>query len=223
MDMTENKKIRKGSADKRAKIIVAARDLFLSDGFDRSSVDAVAAKAGVSKRTVYDYYGDKQNLLLAVVDESSLAVLEMIEQGIADHLLEFEDLQQALILFCEQIVASANGSADYKALIRLVMVEEANLPDSFLEKLDKATEEGIMRKFTEFAQKGLIDVPDPKMATKHFAALTILLVFNQPRRTGSMDAEQTRRIIAEGVRVFLSAYAPRTTQIDNHNLIEKKL
>ncbi|WP_081745997.1 TetR/AcrR family transcriptional regulator [Paenibacillus sp. FSL H7-689] len=58
MDHTENKKIRKGSSDKRAKIIAAARDLFLSDGFDRSSADAVATKAGVSKRTVYDYYGD---------------------------------------------------------------------------------------------------------------------------------------------------------------------
>lgn len=132
MDHTQNKKIRKGSSDKRAKIIAAARDLFLSDGFDRSSVDAVATKAGVSKRTVYDYYGDKQNLLLAVVEESSSAVLVMIEQGISDHLLKFEDLEQALILFCEQIVASANGSADYKALIRLVMVEAANLPDSFL-------------------------------------------------------------------------------------------
>lgn len=132
MDHTENKKIRKGSSDKRAKIMAAARDLFLSDGFDRSSVDAVAAKAGVSKRTVYDYYGDKQNLLLAVVEESSLAVLDMIEQGISDHLLEFEDMKQALILFCEQIVASANGSSDYMALIRLVTVEAANLPDSFL-------------------------------------------------------------------------------------------
>lgn len=191
---------------------MAARELFLADGFERSSVDAVAAQAGVSKRTVYDYYGDKQNLLLAVVEESSLAVLEMIEQGITDHLLEFQDLQQALILFCEQIVASANGSADYMALIRLVMVEEANLPDSLFERLDNATEEGIMRRFTELGQKGLIDVPDPKMATKHFAALTILLVFNQPRRTGSVDVEQTRHIITEGVRVFLSAYAHSKNQ-----------
>lgn len=215
MDNTENKKIRKGSSDKRAKIIAAARDLFLSDGFDRSSVDAVAAKAGVSKRTVYDYYGDKQNLLLAVVEESSSAVLDMIEQGISDHLREFEDLKQALILFCEQIVASANGSSDYKALIRLVMVEAANLPESFFERLDNATEEGIIRKFTEFGQTGLLDVPDPEMATKHFAALTFLLVFNQPRKTGTLEKEQTKRIITEGVRVFLSAYAPRNVQNEN--------
>lgn len=212
MNNTENKKIRKGSSDKRAKIIAAARDLFLSDGFDRSSVDAVAAKAGVSKRTVYDYYGDKQNLLLAVVEESSSAVLDMIEQGISDHLWEFEDLDQALISFCEQIVASTNGSSDYMALIRLVMVEAANLPDSFFERLDNATEEGIIRRFTEFGQTGLLNVPDPEMATKHFAALTFLLVFNQPRKTGTFEEEQTKRIITEGVRVFLCAYAPHTVQ-----------
>ncbi|MBU5345115.1 TetR/AcrR family transcriptional regulator [Paenibacillus lautus] len=212
MNNTENKKIRKGSSDKRAKIIAAARDLFLSDGFDRSSVDAVAAKAGVSKRTVYDYYGDKQNLLLAVVEESSSAVLDMIEQGISDHLWEFEDLEQALISFCEQIVASTNGSSDYMALIRLVMVEAANLPDSFFERLDNATEEGIIRRFTEFGQTGLLNVPDPEMATKHFAALTFLLVFNQPRKTGTFEEEQTKRIITEGVRVFLCAYAPHTVQ-----------
>ncbi|MGX1830409.1 TetR/AcrR family transcriptional regulator [Paenibacillus taichungensis] len=213
--MTENKKIRKDSSDKRAKIIAAARDLFLSDGFDRSSVDAVAAKAGVSKRTVYDNYGDKQNLLLAVVEESSSAVLDMIDQGISDHLQEFEDLKQALILFCEQIVASANGSSDYMALIRLVMVEAANLPDSFFERLDNATEEGIIRRFTEFGQTGLLDVPDPEMATKHFAALTFLLVFNQPRKTGALEEEQTKRIITEGIHVFLCAYAPRTVQNEN--------
>lgn len=216
MDNTENKKIRKGSSDKRAKIIAAARDLFLSDGFDRSSVDAVAAKAGVSKRTVYDYYGDKQNLLLAVVEETSRAVLDMIKQGISDYLWEFEDLEEALILFCEQFVASANGSSDYSALIRLVTMEAANLPASFLEKLDSSTEEGIIRRFTEFGQTGLLDVPDPVMATKHFAALTFLLVFDQPRKTGTLEEEQlTKRIITEGVRVFLCAYGKRTVQNEN--------
>ncbi|MBU5351733.1 TetR/AcrR family transcriptional regulator [Paenibacillus barcinonensis] len=210
MDITENKKVRKGSLDKRAKIIGAARELFLLDGFDRSSVDAVAAKAGVSKRTVYDYYGDKQSLLLAVVEETSGAVLELIKQGISDHLSEFEDLQQALVTFCEQFVASANGSSDYSALIRLVTVEADNLPTSFLEKLDHATEEGIIRKFTEFAQNGLLNISDPEMAAKHFAALTFLLVFNQPKKNGALEKEQTKRIITEGVRVFLCAYGRRS-------------
>ena len=57
-----------GAAPKRAAILAAARELFLSDGFDRSSVDAVAARAGVSKRTGDDYFGDTATLLRAVVD-----------------------------------------------------------------------------------------------------------------------------------------------------------
>lgn len=207
MNTIENKKIRKGSLDKRTKIIAAARELFLAEGFNQSSVDAIAHRAGVSKRTVYDYYGDKQHLLLTVMEETSSTVLNMIEQAISDHLLEFDDLEQALILFCEQIVVFANGSSDYKALIRLTIVEVANLPESFYEDMDRATEEGIIKRFIAFGENKLLNIPDPHMAAKHFVALTILLVFNQPK-SENLDQEQVKHIITEGVRVFLRAYAP---------------
>lgn len=207
MNTIENKKIRKGSLDKRTKIIAAARELFLAEGFNQSSVDAIAHRAGVSKRTVYDYYGDKQHLLLTVMEETSSTVLNMIEQAISDHLLEFDDLEQALILFCEQIVVFANGSSDYKALIRLTIVEVANLPESFYEDMDRATEEGIIKRFIAFGENKLLNIPHPHMAAKHFVALTILLVFNQPKPE-NLDQEQVKHIITEGVRVFLRAYAP---------------
>ena len=41
--------------------------LFLRDGYARTSVDAIAAEAGVSKRTIYNHYGDKESLFLSVV------------------------------------------------------------------------------------------------------------------------------------------------------------
>ena len=63
------KAVREGSATKRAAILATARALFLADGFERTSMDAIAAAAAVSKRTVYDYYGDKRALLLAVVEQ----------------------------------------------------------------------------------------------------------------------------------------------------------
>lgn len=44
------------------------------------------------------------------------------------------------------------------AFCRLVMVGTANLPDSFLEKLDNASEEGMIRRFAEFGQKGLLRI-----------------------------------------------------------------
>ena len=58
------------SARKRATILSAGRALFLSNGYQGTSVDQIAASAEVSKQTVYKHFGDKQELLLAIVNDA---------------------------------------------------------------------------------------------------------------------------------------------------------
>ncbi len=58
------------SARKRATILSAGRSLFLTNGYQGTSVDQIAASAEVSKQTVYKHFGDKQELLLAIVNEA---------------------------------------------------------------------------------------------------------------------------------------------------------
>jgi len=77
------KVLRSGASPKRQAILDAATQLFLRDGFDRSSVDEIAEAAGVSKRTLYDYFGDKAGLLQAVFDESSTRLLDRIRRSVA--------------------------------------------------------------------------------------------------------------------------------------------
>jgi hypothetical protein len=48
------------SARKRAAILDAATHVFLEKGYLGTSVDEIAAVASVSKRTVYQHFGDKQ-------------------------------------------------------------------------------------------------------------------------------------------------------------------
>jgi TetR/AcrR family transcriptional repressor of mexJK operon len=55
---------------KRESVLDAAVELFLSEGFDRTSMDAVAAHAGVSKTTVYAHFADKVELFRAVTERS---------------------------------------------------------------------------------------------------------------------------------------------------------
>ena len=52
---------------KRQAILEAAKSLFLSLGYDGSSMDAIAAEAGVSKLTVYSHFTDKETLFSAAV------------------------------------------------------------------------------------------------------------------------------------------------------------
>ena len=58
-------------ADKAAAILEAARGRFLRDGLRATSVEAVAADAGVSKVTVYSHFGDKENLFLASMRDTA--------------------------------------------------------------------------------------------------------------------------------------------------------
>ena len=58
-------------ADKAAAILNAAEARFLRDGLRGTSVEAVAADAGVSKVTVYSHFGDKESLFLAVMRDTA--------------------------------------------------------------------------------------------------------------------------------------------------------
>ncbi|MGO9514481.1 MAG: TetR/AcrR family transcriptional regulator [Steroidobacteraceae bacterium] len=51
----------------RDRILAAATELFLAEGYGLTSIAAVAARAGISKRTFYDRFDDKEQLFAAVV------------------------------------------------------------------------------------------------------------------------------------------------------------
>ncbi|MEP6899717.1 MAG: helix-turn-helix domain-containing protein, partial [Rhodanobacter sp.] len=53
--------------EKRAAILSAAKALFIRNAFAGTSMDAIAADAGVSKLTVYSHFGDKDNLFREVI------------------------------------------------------------------------------------------------------------------------------------------------------------
>lgn len=55
-------------AEKRAELINAARELFIQDGYDVTPMNRIAKQAGVTPNTIYWYFKDKDELLLAVLD-----------------------------------------------------------------------------------------------------------------------------------------------------------
>ena len=54
---------------KRAMILEGAIDVFIRMGYELASMDKIAETAGVSKRTVYNHFGSKENLFQAIVDD----------------------------------------------------------------------------------------------------------------------------------------------------------
>lgn len=86
---------RRGS-DLREHILYAAKNVFLEMGFERASMDVIAARAETSKRTLYAHFESKENLYLEIIElirEMSLSKLKMPGEY-------SEDPAEALVLYC---------------------------------------------------------------------------------------------------------------------------
>jgi AcrR family transcriptional regulator len=80
----------------RERILWAAKDVFLEMGFERASMDVLAARAATSKRTLYAHFESKDKLFLAVVDLVRELYLGKLKTP-ADY---GKDTADAVVLFC---------------------------------------------------------------------------------------------------------------------------
>ncbi|MGM0563899.1 MAG: helix-turn-helix domain-containing protein [Pseudomonadota bacterium] len=78
-------------AEKRAELIAAARELFLEEGYDATPMNRIARQAGVTPNTIYWYFKDKDQLLLAVLDEllqeNLAAYMSVVQDPLTDQLV----------------------------------------------------------------------------------------------------------------------------------------
>ena len=68
----------------RAKVLKIAGDLFYHQGFDAVGVNEIAMAAGASKLSIYRYFGSKEGLFAAVVQDRSAATHERIAGRLAE-------------------------------------------------------------------------------------------------------------------------------------------
>jgi AcrR family transcriptional regulator len=62
----------------REKILSAALDLFANKGYDATSIDSIAKKAGISKGLIYNYFESKKSILLAIFNDAMKLGEEMV-------------------------------------------------------------------------------------------------------------------------------------------------
>ena len=108
----------------RGRILEVATELFLAQGYESTSIEAVAARAGISKRTFYHRFDDKPMLFAAVVQQ----IIEQIRPRAGVPLIEGATLRDVLRRLAGMILHAAL-SPQALALHRLVMAESARFPE----------------------------------------------------------------------------------------------
>ena len=125
---------RKGDA-KRQAILRGAKAVFLKRGFGGASMDAVAAQAGVSKMTLYRYFGGKEDLFAGVITELCEAIVDpnlgqVLAQAPKDALGAFAEKMIAIVFARETLELHRIVIAESRRFPKLGRLFYANGPAS---------------------------------------------------------------------------------------------
>jgi TetR/AcrR family transcriptional repressor of mexJK operon len=198
-------------------VVEAARTLFLRDGYAGTTMDAIAAEAGIAKRSLYNNYADKDALFLEIVS------------GVAGYAEGFaRDLRNEL----RGAVAGANVAAtlhdlarrmvlsivrpEVIALRRLLIGEARAFPDLARTYFDRAPGrviEALASGFAHLTKVRALRTPDPRRAAAQFAYLVAGDPLDRAMLVGTIPPDRELRAVArEGTETFLARYAVRATR-----------
>lgn len=197
------------SARKRQAILEAATALFYERGYVGTSMDDIAAGAGVSKPTVYRFFTDKKALLSDIVLATVSGPTDRFRSAI-EQVGGSDDLERDLERLALGYIALVTQPAVLR-LRRLVIGASHQLPDlaqAYYERGPERTLQALSAAFARLAGRGLLRVDDAKEAASQFAFLVIGRVLDRALFCG--DHPYRRRELhaqaAAGVRMFLSVY-----------------
>jgi TetR/AcrR family transcriptional repressor of mexJK operon len=203
------------SARKERDIIHAATVAFVSQGYDGTSMEEIATKAGVSKQTVYKHFVDKETLFGEVIRASAAQATDAFD-AVAALLTEAEFKTGGLRKVARRFMTTLMDE-DRLKLRRLIIANADRMPQLGRDWYEKGFERMLTSMaacFQQLTAQRLLRTPDPYLAASHFFGMLLWIPMNEAMFTGNKtprsQAELERHADAT-VETFLVAYGEPAT------------
>ena len=201
---------RRAYARKDDVVLEAAERVFLKHGYANTSMDAIADKAGVSKRTIYSNFENKAALFAAVIQKRCKDVLP---GGLSKVDVNTKDPEGVLVELGTQFLTAIYTRPEVQ-LYQTVVAASRRFPE-----LGKIMFDGPIRQaqlvFDEFlrvqARLGHLKFPDIDIAASHLVGLLktdvhMQLTFTVPTK---LTKDEIAASVRSSVRLFLYGAIPR--------------
>ena len=194
---------------KREAIVAAAISEFRENGFEVTSMDKIAATAGVSKRTVYNHFPSKEELFAEILHQlwaSSAAQLDVnytSDRPLRDQLRGLLEAKMKMM-----------SDANFLDLARVAIAATIHSPERAQDMVNRlsAREEGFTLWVRAAQQDGRLSCSDPAFAAHQIQSLLKAFAFWPQITLGqpSLDAAAQARVIESAIDLFLAGYEVST-------------
>ena len=202
--------VRAGRPKSKAKaeaILRAAAELFLAQGFQGTSMDAVAGRAGVSKQTVYSHFANKEELFTACIG-AKVGGYGFDAAAVVDD----ADLRAALLTIARQFV-DLLLDPDVVAMHRVVMGEAASQPriaSLFFDSGPRQTKAAVCAFLQRQVDQGRLRIPGDRLLYAAVQLLNMAIGMYQLQLLlglrESIDEAELRPHLEQVVDDFLTLY-----------------
>jgi TetR/AcrR family transcriptional regulator, mexJK operon transcriptional repressor len=193
-------------------ILKIARDIFFAQGFDGASSDMIAAKAGISKRTLYARFGSKARVFEAVILDEIDSQLRALEPTVSGSLDVTSRLQRIADILLEWLLTPRIASMERVVIAQAVRFPAlaANIHEFGFQRAVK----WVASILSHASAAGEVSLVDPVFAAEQFVTLVVVA----PMRRSALglapaaydDAARDR--VMRGIELFLEGCHPRCSK-----------
>lgn len=194
---------------KRAVIIDGAIDVFISMGYELASMDKIAETAGVSKRTVYNHFGSKENLFQAIVDDflaqrqSLKTITYHSEKSLEEQLLAFANAEIFLIDSPRRLGTSR--------FLTMVFLKDINYARETVSKYPPVYDM-LLDWLKEAEKDGKIKTDNLLLTARMFYAMVEGAITYPALFSNGIDKSAVKPMLEEIITTFLARYGNETSE-----------
>ena len=194
---------------KRADILRAATRSFFDRGYAATSIEQIAADAGVSKVTVYNHFGGKAGLFSASVE----AEAERMRGHFSIDGLEGGSVRERLLAIGEAMSAflSRPEMVQFERRIAAETERDPSIGTSFLAAGPHRMKKSFSALLKAMKDSGQVDIEDTDLAAEQFAAMCKGMGDLERRFGMPQDVKRDRERVEGAVEVFCRAYGTGKT------------
>ena len=210
------------SPEKQQQILRGAGAVFAREGYEGASMSRIAAQAGVSKGTLYNYFTSKAELFGAYVQQECSQKLATVFEGWAEGL----DTTCALHLIGERVVRMIVSPAGL-TMYRVVVSEAAKFPELARVFYDAGPAQALRQMSSWLAgqhAKGSLVVPDPGFAAEQFFALcqTRVAMLCRLQLLHEVTDEAVALVVTGAVSMFLRSHGADVVPFPTCNRVSRE-
>ncbi|MEB3357489.1 MAG: TetR/AcrR family transcriptional regulator [Synechococcales bacterium] len=200
----------KEKPDKAQAILAGALQVFTTHGYAAASMDRIAAAAGVSKPTLYNYFQDKEFLFVALMQQLTENTRQIILNLPRDPDLQAPP-EQVLRQMATSVIKEFSQNPSILTLMRLVIGESERFPE-LSQTFVRETVKPLMERLSYYlASQSHLHLPDPPVAARIFAgAIVHYLILQHIMHGEAILPLESDRMVDGLIHLVVTAGTPRS-------------